>query len=193
MTGEELADAARVSRYLVYKHEPPFPPRTYEEIKSTFHSGLLALQVIKPLRTLGIVFYGHCIGSSRFSLECIERRPPMEPYSWALKRTFDRELVKAAPSVIESVLRIMMGPSAERRNAFLLLQLGLEHFHPLIAGLLWVMGLEAILNSANRNDFKEKICARLGPSTRVFPDWHGPQPDAAKQTGTRSRSTQSRL
>jgi hypothetical protein len=81
------------------------------------------------------------------------------------------------PSTIESIQRIMKGPSAERRNAFHLLQLGLEHFHPLIAGLLWVMGLEAIFDSCRKEDFKKKLCACLGPSTMVFPDWSAQQPD----------------
>lgn len=41
MTGKEFADAAAVSRYLVYKHEPPAPPTTYEEIKAIFQCGIL--------------------------------------------------------------------------------------------------------------------------------------------------------
>jgi hypothetical protein len=73
--------------------------------------------------------------------------------------------------------KLVNGPSAERRNAFILLQLGLEHFHPLISGLLWVMGLEAIFDSADRNDFKKKLCECLGSSTKAFPDWNVRQPD----------------
>ncbi len=176
MTGAEFADGASVSRYLVYKHEPPFPKKTCEEIKDIFHCGLLALQVLKPVRTLGIVFYGDYTPSGAFSLQCIECRPPMEPGPWALNKTFDQELLKGAPSTIESIQQIIKGPGAERKNAFLLLELGLEHFHPLIAGLLWVMGLEAIFDSADRNDFKKKLCDCLGPSTRAFPDWGGQQP-----------------
>jgi hypothetical protein len=176
MTESEFADAASVGRYLVYKHDPPFPARTYEEIKDIFHSGLLALQALKPIRTLGITFYGtHSFGGG-FSLQSIERRPPMEPGPWALKKTFDNELLRRVPSTIESILQIKNGPSAERRNAFILLQLGLEHFHPLIAGLLWVMGLEAIFNSANKNDFSKKLCNCLGASTKIFPDWNVQQP-----------------
>src|SRR5213593_2527080 len=63
MTGRDWEDSAKVSQYLVYKHEiPPSPPKTYEEtyeeIKDSFFSGLMALQVLKPIVTLGIVFYG---------------------------------------------------------------------------------------------------------------------------------------
>jgi hypothetical protein len=171
MTGAEVEDAASVSRYLVYKHEPPLPGRTYEEIKAIFQYGLMAIQVLKPVRTTGIVFYGDYTPNGGFSLQLIERRPPMEPGQWALKKTFDQELLKSVPSTIEHVQQIMEGPIAERRNAFILLQLGLEHFHPLIAGLLWVMGLEAIFDSADRNDFKKKLCDCLGASTGVFPGW----------------------
>ena len=179
MTGTEFADGASVSRYLVYKHKQPAPGRTFEEIhkdiKAIFQCGLMALQVLKPVRTLGIVFYSDYTSAGKF--QRIERRPPMEPGPWALRRSFDQALLEMVPSTIESIQRIMKGPSAERRNAFHLLQLGLEHFHPLIAGLLWVMGLEAIFDSRNRVEFKEKLCERLGPSTRVFPDWSAQQPN----------------
>ncbi len=171
MTGAEFEDGASVSRYLVYKHEPPFPARTCGEIKDIFYCGLLALQVLKPVRTLGIVFCGDYTPSGRFALQLRERRPPMEPGPWALKKPFNQELLKSVPSTIERIQQIMKSPSAERRNAFILLQLGLEHFHPLIAGLLWVMGLEAIFDSANKNDFSKKLCDCLGASTSVFPGW----------------------
>jgi hypothetical protein len=176
MTGREFEDGAIVSRYLVYKHWPPFPAQTWEEIKSIFQSGLMALQILKPVSTLGIVFYGH-YASGGFSGQGIERRPSMEPGSWALKKTFDPELLRKVPSAIEGIRTILKGTSAERKNAFPLLQLGLEHFHPLIAGLLWVMGMEAIFNSDNCNDFKKKLCEYLGPSTRIFPDWNAHQPN----------------
>ncbi len=177
MTGAEFEDAASASRYLVYRQQSVFPASTYEEIKSTFLFGLTTLQMLKPVKTLGIVFYGLWIPSGGISLQFVERRPPMEPGPWALQKVFDHELLGEAPSAIKGVLGFVNGPSAERRNAFILLQLGLEHFHPLIAGLLWVMGLEAIFDSANRNDFKKKLCDCLGSSTKVFPAWSAKQTD----------------
>jgi hypothetical protein len=83
----------------------------------------------------------------------------------------DQGLLEKLPSTIKNILRIVEDSTAERRNAFIPLQLGLEHFHPLIAGLLWVMGLEAIFNSDNKYDFKKKLCHCLGASMRVFEDW----------------------
>ena len=171
MTRQEFADGANVSRYFLYKHESPFPVKTCEEIKDIFYSGLLALQVLKPVRTLGIVFCGDCSPLDRFWLHSIERRPPMEPPPWARRKSFGQQLLKSAPSAIERVQQITKGKSAERKNAFILLQLGLEHFHPLIAALLWVMGLEAIFDSADKNDFKKKLCTYLGASTPVFLGW----------------------
>src|SRR5438105_1685151 len=63
MTAREWEESANVSRYLVYKHETLSSPskiyeETYEEVKDKFFSGLMALQVLKPIRTLGIIFYG---------------------------------------------------------------------------------------------------------------------------------------
>lgn len=181
MTEREFKDAARVSRYLVYKHEPTVPGGTYEQIlgraidceaiKGVFHYGLMAIQVLKPVRTLGVLIHGEIHASGCFRLLHVELRPPMEPAPWALKKTFDRELLKSVPSTIKSIQQIMEGQSAERRNALFLLQLGLEHFHPLMAGLLWVMGLDAIFDSHGRNDFKKKLCGCLGASTRALPGW----------------------
>ena len=96
----------------------------------------------------------------------------MKPGPWALKRTFDQELLEMVGPTIEGVRAIMEGPSVERKNAFHLLQLGLEHFHPLISGLLWVTGLEAIFNSGGKEKFSKKLRLCLGGNTRVFPDWH---------------------
>jgi hypothetical protein len=171
MTGREVAEGVSVSRYLVYRHEPPVPRDTYEDIKAIFHCGLIALQVLKPLRTLGVVFYGLHTRGGGFCLQRVERRPPMEPGPWALRKAFDRGPLITVPSTIGRIRQIMRGPSAERRNAFILLQLGLEHFHPLLAGLLWVMGLEAVFNSADNHDFKRKLCDNLGPATEVLPGW----------------------
>jgi hypothetical protein len=187
MTGDECQESANVSRYLVYKHETPASPpqtyeETYEEIKNTFSSGLMALQVLKPIRTLGIVFYGQFYDEAPgapavFSLQRIERRPPMVPGPWACRKAFDQEMLKRMPATIDRVQQIMKGPNAERRNAFILLQLGLEHFHPLVAGLLWVTGLEAIIDSGGKERFKQKLCDCLGENSLVFPDWDSQQRD----------------
>jgi hypothetical protein len=104
MTGTEFEDAASASRYLVYRQKSVIPVSTYEEIKSTFLFGLTALQVLKPVKTLGIVFYGLWAPSGGFSLQCVERRPPMEPGPWALQKVFDHELLSEAPSAIKGVL-----------------------------------------------------------------------------------------
>jgi hypothetical protein len=76
--------------------------------------------------------------------------------------------------MIQRVRLVMQGSSAERKNAVTFLQLGLEHSHPLIAGLLWVMGMEAIFDSDDRNDFKKELCKCLGSAALVFPDWNAP-------------------
>ena len=177
MTRKEFDEAASLSRYLVYKHEPFFLGGTYDEVKATFQCGMLALQVIKPVRTTGIVFHGGYTSDGVGSPQSIERRPPMESGSWALKRTFDEEFLEAVPSTIEGIQKIMKGPSAEKKNAFHFLGFGLEHYHPLIAGLLWVMGIDAIFNSGGKEKFRKDLCGCLGENTRVFPDWHATRRD----------------
>jgi hypothetical protein len=92
---------------------------------------------------------------------------------------FDTGLLKHVPSMISRVLSTMSGANVERKNSIILFQLALEQMHPLIAGLLHIMGMEAIFDSSNRHDFKKKLCDCLGGSTLAFPDWNSspvPQP-----------------
>jgi hypothetical protein len=175
MTGAEWKEGAEVGSYLVYKAQAQ--SESYETTKGNFLNGMMALQVLKPSRTLGLLFYGGFYedaprANSVFSLQRIERRPPMEPGPWAAKKWVDLELQAQLPATIESVQKIMSGPDAERKNAFILLQLGLEHFHPLVAGLLWMTGLEAIFDSGGKEEFKKAICKCLGKNCPIFPDWH---------------------
>jgi hypothetical protein len=180
MNQREFDEAARVPRYLVYKR--PLSSSLLEESHdrgeagAVFQNGLIALQIVKPLPTLGFIFDGIAYGGPTFNLETIEERSPMNPGAWARMRVFDEELLGKVPLTIRKVQQVMDGSSAEGKNAIILLQLGLEtnDYHQLIAGLLWVMGMEAIFDSKNRNDFERKLCSCLGPTTQVFPDWNSP-------------------
>jgi hypothetical protein len=98
----------------------------------------------------------------------------MSAGDWAQMRRFDGKLIAQLFDLVPKVLVRMEKGSAEEKNAVNLLQLSLEHLHPLIKGLFAVMGLEALLNSKDRNDFKRKLCGCLGGSTLVFPDWNSP-------------------
>jgi hypothetical protein len=94
---------------------------------------------------------------------------------------FDDAMLSQVPAMIDRIQPVMDGQSVEKKNALILLQLGLEHFHPYIAGLLWVTGLEAIFDSGGKEQFKRRLCDCLGPQTRAFPDWHA-KPDAPTYT-----------
>ena len=131
----------------------------------------MAIQVIKPIRTLGFI-YRH---------QQIERRPPMEPGQWARINKFDDAMLAQVPAMIDRIQPVMDGKSVEKKNALILLQLGLEHFHPYIAGLLWITGLEAIFDSGGKDKFKKKLCDCLGSQTLAFLNWHS-KPDAPPYT-----------
>jgi hypothetical protein len=100
----------------------------------------------------------------------------MNAWPWAWRKPFDSELIQRVPAIIKSIQRIMGGPNAEMKNAVILLQLGLEHFHHLVAGLFWVMGLEAIFDSWGKEQFRKNLCACLGENTLVFPNWNAQRP-----------------
>jgi hypothetical protein len=178
MNQREYDEAAQVSRYLVYKRVTSIlqSEGPYDRDSETIQNGLVAFQIIKPIQTLGFTFHGWDRGTLIFSPELSEKRAPMVAGEWARMRRFDRELLDQVPAMIKKVRFVMEGSSAERKNAVIFLQLGLEtnHYHELLAGLLWVMGMEAIFDSGNRNDFKKKLCDCLGPATLVFPDWNRP-------------------
>jgi hypothetical protein len=169
--GQSDFDAqATATRYLVCKYPTwvsgHLPVETKQKGLNRFYSGLMAIQVIKPIQTFGYIY----------SENNIESRPRMEPGPWALTKQYDAAMLSRIPEMIERIQRVTDDKKVEPINALILLQLGLEHFHPLIAGLFWVMGMEAIFNSRTRDDFKRKLCNCLGESTLAFPPWSTPGP-----------------
>jgi hypothetical protein len=167
----EMEQEAKATRYLVCEYPQWVQGEELEAApergSNRFYAGLMAIQVIKPTRTLGFVY----------RRQQIERCPPMQPGQWAMMNKFNDAMLARAPSMIDLIQPVMDGRSVEQRNALTLLQLGLEHFHPYIAGLLWVTGLEAIFDSGGKEAFKRKLCDCLGPQTLAFPNWHS-KPDA---------------
>ncbi len=162
----EIEEEAKAARYLQCEY-PQWLPGEGAEIArqrgtDRFYAGLMAIQVIKPIQTLGFI-YRH---------QEIERRPPMQPGQWAMMNKFDNAMLMRVPAMIDRIQPVMDGGNVEHKNALSLLQLGLEHFHPYIAGLLWVTGLEAIFDSGGKETFKKRLCDCLGPQTLVFPNWH---------------------
>ena len=162
----EIEEEAKATRYLRCEYPQWLPDYDSETARQRgsdrFYAGLMAIQLIKPIQTLGFI-YRH---------QEIERRPPMQPGQWAMMNKFDDAMFARVPAMIDRIQPVMDGGNVEQKNALSLLQLGLEHFHPYIAGLLWVTGLEAIFDSGGKDAFKKKLCDCLAPQTMVFPNWH---------------------
>jgi hypothetical protein len=171
----EIEEEAKATRYLRCEYPQWLPDYDTETARqrgsNRFYAGLMAIQVIKPIQTLGFIY----------RRQEIERRPPMQPGHWAMINRFDDGMLAQVPSMIGRIQRVMDGGNVEQKNALILLQLGLEHFHPYVAGLLWVTGLEAIFDSGGREEFKKKLCDCIGPQTLAFPNWHS-KPDAPAYT-----------
>lgn len=167
----EKSGMKNVDCFFCLKNRRPLPP---DQEANRFQNALMALQMVKPVPSIGWIFQGTAVGSGYVSVNHTERRPPMFAGEWSQLRSFDLDLINHSKALMPEVLARMETGSAEQRNSVILLQLALEHFHPLIKGLLAVMGLEALLDSNDRNDFKRKLCQLLGDSTRAFPDWNSP-------------------
>lgn len=153
------------------------------EAIARLQDGLMAIQIVKPVRTLGLIFQGRDVEAEIFNLQRIEERSPMIPGEWAQRRILDQSFLDQVPDMIQRVTTAINSGNVEKKNAITLLQLSLEHFHPLIAGLLSVMGMEALFGSEHRNDFKKKVCDCIGAATLVFPDWNLPHSPAPKYSG----------
>jgi hypothetical protein len=139
-----------------------------------FQNAVMALQVVKPVPSIGYIFQGWTFGNGQLTVNHAERRPPMFAGEWSRRRRFDLELINHSKMLLPRMLKRMEAGSAEQKNSVILLQLALEHLHPLVKGLFAVMGLDALFNSQGGSDFKRKLCQRLGESTQVFPDWMSP-------------------
>lgn len=181
MSDSAYTTMEKLSCFFVLKEETSISPDL--QAKERLQNGVMALQIVKPVRTFGFIFLGRDVEDAEtFNLQHIEVRPEMKPGNWALLRTLDEPLLNQVPDMIQRVTAAFKSTSVERKNAITLLQLSLEHFHPLISGLLSVMGMEALFDSDNRNDFKKKLSDCLGTAASAFPNWNIPHSSPPKYT-----------
>lgn len=182
MSQDECREGERVSAYLLYKtKQPAMRDESRDQSIEEFQHGLMALQIIKPVQTLGFMFQGTKYEST-FGLERTIHRPPTDAGRWARMRLLDKPLLTQVCDLIPRVFKVMKGTNAEDKNSIILLQLALEDPHPLLTGLLAVMAMEARFDSHDRFDFEKKLCTCLGPSTRAFADWNSPAFPQPKET-----------
>jgi len=177
LSGRQFDEMEAVHCFLIHRESLPLlrGPERYKKIER-FQNGLMALQILKPLATFGFIFQGAEQAKDRLNLETTCQRTPMNPGEWARMRPLDSQLISQLPDLIAKVLGIMRGKDVERKNAIFLLQHSLEHHHPLLAGLFAVMGMEALFDSQDREQFRNRLCDCLGPTTLAFPDW---KPDSS--------------
>ncbi|HEV2495177.1 MAG TPA: hypothetical protein VG204_19115 [Terriglobia bacterium] len=165
----EKSSLKSVDCFFCLKSRTPLPT---DQEANRFQNGLMALQIVKPVPSIGWIFQGTAFGSGYITVNHTERRPPMFAGEWAQLSPFDLKQINQSRALLPKVLARMETGSAEQRNSVILFQLALEHFHPLVKGFFAVMGLEAALGSYGRQDFRKKLCSCLGESTQVFPDWN---------------------
>jgi hypothetical protein len=180
LNGRAYRESEKLSCFFALQEELSNSPDA--KAIARLQDGIIAFQIIKPVKTFGFIFQGRDFESETFNLQRTEERPPMVPGDWALRRAFDQPLLDQVPDMIQRVTAAISSGSVPKKNAITLLQLSFEHFHPLISGLLAVMGMEALFDSDNRNDFKKKLCDCIGPATLAFPDWNSSHSAAPNKT-----------
>lgn len=169
--------AKAVDSFFCLRRSSPLPLSQEAEL---FQDGLTALQITKPVQNLGVIFQATGFHGGSLTVESVQERPQMFAGVWAQMPPFDAKLITQLQDFLPKVMARMKDGSVEERNSINLLQLSLEHFHPLIKCLLSVVGLDALLDSKDRNDFKMKLCGRLGEVAQVFPDWNSPSTSPPK-------------
>jgi hypothetical protein len=181
MSGMDEATIKQADRFLVYRHDPTASgeiPSVVERLGSqALQSGVMAFQVIKPIRTLGYIHRGssgdkYGFKRTQYVPEFHMYKAPMNPGRWATMNKFDRAMLGRIPDMIARIRAAYQSHNVPMINALSFLQLGLEHGERYIAGLLWMTGLEAIFDSGGKETFKRKLCALLGARTKAFPNWH---------------------
>jgi hypothetical protein len=180
LNGRLFRESEELSCFFVLKEELSDSPDS--KAMGRLQDGLMAVQILKPVKTLGVIFHGRDVESEIFNFQRVEERPQMIPAEWAQRHTFDQLFIQQLPEMIERVTIAVNGKDVKKKNAITLLQLSLEHLHPLIAGLFSVMGMEALFDSKDRNDFKKKLCDCLGAATLAFPQWDIADTSAPKYT-----------
>jgi hypothetical protein len=174
--GRDFQQAKNASCFLLLR-ENASPLRTPEREKyvSRIQNAVMAFQIIKPIYTYGFIFQAIQHVPATLNLERTQGRPPMDPGLWAKRRMFDEALLSEVPATIARVQNVMDGNNIRKRNAIHLFQLALEHYHPYVAALLAVAGIEAVLDCWDRKEFKQSLCDCLGASAQAFPDWNSPE------------------
>ena len=171
----QIGDVGKSECFLVLRTSGPDETDAFTAVEQ-LQDALMALQIIKPIETFGLIFFGTQMSTGNIRWHGTNDRGwGMRAGQWAQMRAFDEPLLERAKTLLNPVRQTLKGPDIAKRNAVHLLQLALEHPHPLIACMLAVTGMEAIFDSADRRDFERKICALLGESTLAFPDWNSPQ------------------
>lgn len=165
-----------VGHYLVYK-SPTLPRDPIDErrARNRLLTALIAIQIVKPSRTLGSVLQLIEKDSGEPSIGPSEARSPMDPGQWPSLRHLDTPLLEQSVGTIAKVDAVMAGTDVRMKNAINLFQLALEHHHPAIACLLAVASVEACLDTRNAAGFERGLCDLLGARSPVFPDWNRPE------------------
>src|SRR5947209_3589011 len=90
MSEEEYKDAETVRPYLLYKsQQSAYQAEMWDESLEAFQHGVVALQILKPVRTLGFVFQGSVRSGTTLSPGPTNHRPPTDAGQWARMRPFD--------------------------------------------------------------------------------------------------------
>ena len=90
---EKEIDMKSVDSFFCLKSIRPLPT---DREANRFQNALMALQILKPVPSIGYIFQGTAIGESYISVNHTERRPPMFAGEWSqLRPQLDRILKSA--------------------------------------------------------------------------------------------------
>ncbi len=132
----------------------------------------LALQVAAPTGT----FLSVCIreqDNSHDPLLMVTRLERFHGTVWSRMRGFTGMADEVVEAVVNGILHILGEKNPRTSNPIRLYEQGLITANPYIRIFLWVSAIDGILMAVKEKLFVQRLCAFLGPESRVFPEDDG--------------------
>jgi hypothetical protein len=135
-------------------------------------TAMLAFQIWAPKGWPGTIINTERTETGSLKVESVRCAEPYVTTRWGDALSLKNLLVSELGCLIDGVQSALDLPSAESKNPFQYLEIGLQtavnHFKA--GALLWMIGVDSLLGAQRESFFESRLCRLLGEQTRVFPD-----------------------
>ncbi len=141
------------------------------ESASDLRTAMLAFQIWVPKGWVGTIVNAEFTEKGLLNVDSVQCPEPYVMPPWGAFLSLENLSVAELGKLIDGVSSAIEADSAESRNPFQYLEIGLQTaFHHWKAGaLLWMIGLDSLLAAQRETLFESRLCRFLGTDTRIFP------------------------